>query len=171
MTPPRPDEEPGWDDGPSRPGRGLRRTVIVVIVGLLLLSGPPGLLMLLGTAFPWLSEKKAADVPPEITSILKLDLTVAQGDWPRLVQASDAFAIKHGLTDRAAVSTVPVSELRFVDYRSREAVLSITRSNVDKPAPGVPIWIDIHEIRGSGIGPKLKAAFEKEVIKAGRFGE
>src|SRR5262249_911902 len=154
MTSPRPDEEPGWDDGPSRPGRGLRRTVIVVIVGLLLLSGPPGVLMLLGTAFPWLSEKKAADVPSRFTSVLTLKLTVTPDDWPRFVQASDAFAIKHGLTDRAAVSTVPVSELRHVAYEGKEAVLSITRSNVDKPVAGAPIWIDIHEIRGSGVVPE-----------------
>jgi hypothetical protein len=171
MTPPRPDDELGWDDGPSRPGRRLRRTVIAVIVGLLLLSGPLGLLMLLGTAFPWLGEKKAAYVPSRLTSVLTLKLTIAPDDWPRFVQASDAFAIKYGLADTVAPSARPIGNPQFVTYEGKEAVLSINRSNTEKPMVRTPIWIDIHEIRESGVGPELKAAFEKEVIKAGRFGE
>lgn len=171
MTPRRPDEEPGWDDGPSRPGRGLRRTIIVVIVGLLLLAGPPGLLMLLGTAFPWLGEGKVANVPSRLTSSLTFKLTVSPDDWSRFVDASDAFAIKHGLADIVAPSSRPIGNLRFVTYEGKEALLSINRSDAEKPVAGVPIWIFIHEIRGSGVGPELKAAFEKEVIQAGRFGE
>ncbi len=101
--------------------------------------------MLLGTAFPWLFEKRVADVPSKFTSVLTLKLTIAPDDWPRFVQASDAFAIKHGLTNRAAVSTVPISKLRFVTYEGTEAFLSINRSNVEKPVvAGAPIWIYIY---------------------------
>jgi hypothetical protein len=144
--------------------------VIVVIAGLLLVSGPPGLLMLLGTAFPGKFDK-VADFPSKITSTLTFKLTIAPDDWPRFVEVSDAFAIKHGLTDRVPASTVSVSDLQFVRYESKKAVLRITRNNVEKSVPGVPLLIDVHEVRGSGVGPELKAAFEKEVIQAGRFGE
>lgn len=170
MNPRSPDDEPGWDDGPSRPGRGLRRTVIIVIVGLLLLSGPPGVLMILGTAFPWLGEKKVADVPSRLTSVLTLKLTIAPDDWPRFVHASDTFAIKYGLADTVAPSERPIAN-PFVTYEGKDALLSIHRSNTEKPVVRVPIWIDIHEIRGSGVGPELKAAFEKEVIRGGGFTE
>lgn len=171
MAPLRPDEDPGWDDGPSRPGYGLRRTVIIAIVGLLLVTGPPAVLMLVGTAFPWLFQKEAAHVPSRITSSLKLSLTIAPDDWPRFVQAADKFAARQGLSDRIPDSTSPVSELRFIRYEGREAILGIYPSKRERPTPVISLNIDIHEIAGSGTGQALRTAFEKEVIQAGRFGE
>ena len=107
-----------------------------------------------------------------VTSTLTISLSIRRNEWSRLVQAADRFAIQHGLVDSQGVSIQPSSELRLsrVSYEGSGAELKIqkmTESNV----AAIKIHIEIREFFGSGDGQRLKAAFENDVINAGRFGE
>lgn len=164
----KPDVPPGWDDGPSRPGVKTRRTVIFVISGLLLVCTPVVLLMFWGMVHPSFGP---GTVKP-VTSTLTFSLSIGRSDWSRLVQATDRFAIQHGLVDSQGSSLQPSSELGLsrVRYEGSGADLAIAKTAETNVAT-MKIHITIREFSGSGDGQRLKAAFEKDVISAGRFGE
>jgi len=168
MAPLKPDVPSGWDDGPSRPGVKARRTVIFVISGLLLASTPIVLLMLWGMAHPTFGP---GTVKP-VTSTLTINLSIGRNEWSRLVQAADRFAIQHGLVDSQTGSLQPSSELRVsrVHYEGRGAELKMAKM-AETNAVTIRIHIEIREFSGSGEGQRLKAPFENDVIRAGRFGE
>ena len=167
MAPLSPQEPSGLDDGPSRPGAGLRRTVLVLISGLLLVSIPAFLLIVWGMMHPTFGP---GTVKP-VTLTLTITLSMRRDDWSRLVQASDKFAIQHDLIDAQPVSNSPVSELRLsrVRYESSDAELTVAKTETN--ASTIEIRITIREFSGSGAGQRLKAAFETDVVRAGKFGE
>lgn len=169
MAPLRRNEEPGWDDGPSRPGVAGRRIVIFLISGLLLVSTPVFLLILWGMADPTYGPA----VVKRTTWSWSHTLNVGQGDWSRLVRAADEFATPRGLVDKQTGSLVPTSELRRsrVSYESPDAELEIERNTTKANADITEIHVRIREFDGSGAGQRLKSAFENDVIRAGRFGE
>jgi hypothetical protein len=106
-----------------------------------------------------------------VTSTLTISLSIDRNDWSRLVQAADRFAIQHGLIHSQAGSLAS-SELRLsrVRYEANGADLEIERM-AETNVSTTKIHIKIREFSHSGDGQRLKAAFENEVITAGRFGE
>lgn len=146
----------------------MRRTVIFVISGLLLVCTPVFLLMLWGMANPSFGP---GTVKP-VTATLTISLSISRSEWSRLVQAADSFAIQHGLVDSQAGRIQPSSELRLsrVQYEGSGADLEIGKTSETNVAT-TTIHIRIREFSGSGEGQRLKAAFENDVINAGRFGE
>jgi hypothetical protein len=94
-------------------------------------------------------------------------LTIEGHDWSRFVQAVDKFALEHQLVDDHWANT----ELRqtYFSYTGKEADLTFIRKATAADAPSIAIDVEILEIAQGG-GERLKAAFENEVIHAGRFG-
>jgi len=141
--------------------------VLVLISGLLLVSIPAFLLIVWGMMHPTFGP---GTVKP-VTLTLTITLSMRRDDWSRLVQASDKFAIQHDLIDAQPVSNSPVSELRLsrVRYESSDAELTVAKTETN--ASTIEIRITIREFSGSGAGQRLKAAFETDVVRAGKFGE
>ncbi len=107
-----------------------------------------------------------------VTSTLTISRSIDRNDWSRLVQAADRFAIQHGLVDYNMGFLQPLSELRLsrVHYEADGADLEIKKV-AEKNAATIEIHVQIREFSGSGDGQRLKEAFEKDVINAGRFGK
>lgn len=169
MAPLRPEKAPGWDDGPSRRGVGLRRTAIVAIAGLLAVSTPPFVLIIWGMANPTYGPGTAKQTTLTWTMVVNIE----RADWSRLVHAADSFAIQHGLIDEQTGSLAPTSELRRrrVSYESKDAELEVERQASEANAATVEVRIKIREFDESGAGLRLKSAFEDDVLRAGHFGE
>lgn len=167
MAPLNPDEPPGLDDGPSRPGIGLRRTVIVLISGLLLVSIPVFVFIVWAMMHPTYGPGTVKTV----TSTWTITLTMRQNEWSRLVQATDSFAARHELIDRQAGFISPSSELRIsrLHYENSDADLMVAKTEAKDST--AEIHVTIREFSGSGVGQRLKIAFETDVVRAGRFGE
>jgi hypothetical protein len=145
----------------------MRRTVIVLISGLLLVSIPAFLFIVWGMMHPTFGP---GTVKP-VTSTWTITLSMPRNEWSRLVQATDRFAIQHDLIDSQAGSISPGSELRLsrVHYENRDADLEIAKTETN--ASTVEVHVTIREFSGSGAGQRLKVAFETDVVRAGKFGE
>jgi hypothetical protein len=145
----------------------MRRTVIILISGLLLVSVPAFLLIVWGMMHPTFGP---GTVKP-VTSTLTITLSMPRNEWSRLVHASDRFALQHDLVDGQAGSLSPASELRLsrVRYESSDAELTIAKTETNGST--LEIHVTIREFSGSGAGQRLRTAFETDVVRAGRFGE
>lgn len=143
--------------------------MIVVMSSLLLVSTTFFLWMLWGMANP----SHGPGTVKLTTSTWTINLNIGRNDWSRLVQAADKLAIQHGLVDDQTGSLFKTSELRLssVSYESKDVELKVERKIAEPNADTVEIRVRIREFDGSGAGQRLKAAFENDVIRAGRFGE
>jgi hypothetical protein len=181
MAPLRPEDESGWDDGPSRSGVGVRRAIVVVIAAMLLVAIPLFLLLLWKMASPDPSLFGANISNPlgggnsrspsrTIVSTSTINLTIDGADWRRFVQAVDRFALEHRLADDMRALTVPSGELgtTWFWFAGQDADLSFNRQTKQSDAAFVKIEANFYGF-APGAGERLKAAFEEEVIRGGRF--
>jgi hypothetical protein len=181
MGPLRPKDEAGWDDGPSRPGVSVRRAIVVVIAAMLLVAIPLFLLLLWKMASPDPSLFGANTSNPlgggssrspsrTIISTSTISLTIDGADWRRFVQAVDRFALDHRLADDMRALTVPSGDLgiTWFWFTGQDADLSFNRKTKQAEATLVEIEARFYGF-APGAGERLKAAFEEEVIRSGRF--
>jgi hypothetical protein len=145
----------------------MRRTVIVLISGLLLVSIPAFLFIIWGMMHP----TYGPGMVKPVTSTSTITLSMRPDKWSRLVQAADRFARQHDLVDAQAGSLLPSSELRLsrVRYESKDADLTIEKAGTT--GSNLEIRVTIREFSGSGAAQRLMAVFEADVVRAGRFGE
>lgn len=166
----KPDEEPGWNDGPSRPGVGARRAIIAVIGALFFMTMAFCVSVYVAIAYPGLFGQERSEPPSvrAVTSTLTINLRIARNDWSRLIQATDRLAARHGLADKAPMSELQQSRMI---YEGKDAELKIERVDSGMSVPTVEICVTIREFEGSGTGQPLKAAFENDVVRGGGFTE
>ena len=167
------EEFPGNDDGPSRPGIGLRRTVIVVISGLLIICTPFVAWVYWGMARPGpgpFSSPRPSEPYRPAELVATVSLVVARVDQYRFVEAVDRFAFGRGFADDGHLTGPPIRESPLVSlaYKTGQTEIKIRNTSSE---PTVLV-VGFYERAGAeaGAGQRLRAAFEDNVIRAGGFG-
>jgi hypothetical protein len=167
------EEAPGEDDGPSRPGHRLRRVVIVVISGLLLICTPVVVWTYWGMAHPGpgpFSSRTPSEPysPPKL--VATVSMTVTQADEPRFIEALDRFALGRGLAGDRHLTRGPFwkSSIVHLVYKDAQTEIRVRNSSSEPDA----FVVEFYELPGAGAeaGQRLKASFDDKVIRAGGFG-